>query len=152
MYTVLTQDVKGLGYKGDVVNVKRGYFVNFLYPNGLAEFASEGAVKRTSTERKERVLRAEELRKRAQEISEQLESFVLELTVKTSSKGKLYGSIDEKAIAEALAKQAKIEVSPDQVEMAEHFKTVGDYKVNLKLTDNIIVSIGVKLEAEEASE
>lgn len=147
MYVVLTEDIKDLGYKGDVANVKRGYFVNFLYPNGLAEFATGGLIDKTANERKERVLKAEELKKRAVEVSEKLVSFGLEIKVKASEKGKLYGSIDEKAICEALAEQAKIEVFPEQVKMEEHLKKVGEYKVDLQLTDEIKITIGVKVEA-----
>ncbi len=149
MYVVLTKDVKDLGYKGDVANVKRGYFVNFLYPNGLADFAVEKLVDKTAGERRERVLKAEELKNKAVEISKKLVSFVLEIKAKASEKGKLYGSVDEKAICKVLAEQAKIEVLPDQVKMKESLKKVGEYKVDLQLTDEIKVAIGVKVEAVE---
>jgi large subunit ribosomal protein L9 len=149
MYIVLTKDVKDLGYKGDIVQVKRGYFVNYLYPNDLAEFASERAVQKTAQGRKERVLRAEELRKRAAEISQQLATFTLEITMKASSKGKLYGSVDEKRICEALAKQAKVEVLPEQVKMDEHYKQVGDYQVSIQLVPEMPVVLTVKVVAEE---
>ncbi len=145
MFVVLTKDVKNLGYKGDLVNVKRGHFVNFLYPNSLADFATETRITRTSAERKERVLRAEELRKKAQSISEQLATFVLEIAGKASAKGKLYGSIDEKKIVDALAEKAKIEVLPGNIKMQEHIKQVGDYSIILQLTPEVAVEVAVKV-------
>ena len=145
MYVVLTKDVKDLGYKGDITSVKRGYFVNFLYPNGLADFATEKLVDKTANERKNRVLKVEELKKKALEISKKLASFTLEIEAKVSAKDKLYGSIDEKVICEALAEQAKIEVLPEQVKMEEHFKKAGEYKVDLHLADEINVTIGVEI-------
>jgi large subunit ribosomal protein L9 len=145
MYAVLIQDQKNLGRKGDIVNVKRGYFVNYLYPRGVASFATTGIVAKTADERKQRVLRMEELKKQAVEISEKLAELTLEVAAKASAKGKLYGSVDEQAIINALKEQAKIELDSNMVIMPEHFKMVGEYSVRLRLTDEIIVPVSVNV-------
>lgn len=149
MYIVLTQDVKKLGYKGDVVNVKRGYFVNFLYPQGVADFATASLIKRTADERKQRVMRLEELIQKAEEIKNTIAGSIVTITKKASAKGKLYGSVDESAVVEALAREHKIEIEPSQVKMLEHFKSVGQYPVTLALTDVVNVDITVDIVAEK---
>lgn len=147
MHVILQKDVKGLGHKGDVAAVKDGYFRNFLLPRGLALMATEGLIHKTAEVRKNRMIKMEELKKRAQELQQTLAAFTLVIASKATAKGKLYGSVDEAAVVEALKAQAHVELETSQVKMKEHLKKVGEYVVDLRLTDIVKVPLKVTVEA-----
>lgn len=153
MHVVLQKDIKGLGHKGDIASVKDGYFRNFLLPRGLALMATERLIQKTAEVRKNRMIKMEEIKKRAQELQQTLAGCTLVIASKATAKGKLYGSVDEAAIVEALKNQAHVELETSQVKMTEHLKKTGEYSVELRLTDTVRVPLKVNVEAtQEAKE
>jgi len=147
MKVILKQKVQSLGHAWDVVEVKNGYARNYLFPQNLAEMATPGLLKRAEKQSADRTKKMEEILANAQGVAKKMAGITL--TFKEKAKGeKLYGSIAEKDIAEALTKEHKLEVSKDMVKMDEHIKTVGSHAVKIHLTEKTDVEIKVVVEAE----
>ena len=148
MQVVLVKRVPKLGNEYDVVNVKPGYARNFLFPRKLAVPAAEHELKRAEAMKAKVVQKIEAMVENAKEISEKIKDAVL--TFKKKARGeKLYGSIKEKDIADALKKQEKVEVKKEMVKIDEPLKTLGEHKVKLQLTEDIEMKIKVVIEAEK---
>ena len=148
MQVVLVKRVPKLGNEYDVVNVKPGYARNFLFPRKLAVPAAEHELKRAEVMKAKVVQKIEAMVENAKEISEKIKDAVL--TFKKKARGeKLYGSIKEKDIADALKKQEKVEVKKEMVKIDEPLKTLGEHKVKLQLTEDIEMKIKVVIEAEK---
>jgi len=147
MKVILKTRVPNLGYEWDVVNVKDGYARNFLLPKKLAEVATPKQIERAKRHMEERVKKMEELVAGAKEAAEKLAK--IELVFHKKARGnKLYGSIAEKDIQEALASEHKLEVSKESIRMAEHLKELGEYKVTIHLAEGVEAKIKVHVEAE----
>lgn len=148
MQVVLVKRVPKLGNEYDVVNVKPGYARNFLFPRKLAVPAAEHELKRAEVMKAKVVQKIEAMVENAKEISEKIKDAVL--TFKKKARGeKLYGSIKEKDIADALKKQEKVEVKKEMVKIDEPLKTLGEHKVKLQLAEDIEVGIKVVIETEK---
>ena len=148
MQVVLTDRVPKLGNKYDVVNVKSGYARNFLFPKSLAIPASSHEMKLAEDMKSKMVQKVEAMFENAKEIAEKLKGKVL--TFKRKARGeKLYGSLKEKDVADALAEQEKVEIKKEMVEIKEPIKTLGEHSVKLKLTEDVAVDIKVSIEEEK---
>ncbi len=136
MQVVLTQNVPSLGHKGDVKNVKDGYFQNFLCPRKMAMPATPSALKQAEETRKREVVTHEHIREQAQELKEKID--IAKVTLKAKAKGdKLYGSITEREIINALEKKLNIRLQKEHLLLSEHIKTVGAYEIPVKLAEGI---------------
>jgi large subunit ribosomal protein L9 len=149
MQVILTKNVEKLGRKGDVKNVKDGYYMNFLGPRKLAMVANPKLLKWAEKLRNKAVKEKEQINEQAAEIKKQLEEMTLILEAKTTDKDTLYGSIGEKEIIVELEKQAKIKLKKKQIVMDEHIKKVGKHKVKVNLTDDVQVDVKVEVKGKE---
>ncbi|KKR26176.1 MAG: 50S ribosomal protein L9, large subunit ribosomal protein L9 [Candidatus Peregrinibacteria bacterium GW2011_GWE2_39_6] len=149
MQIVLTQHVQSLGKKGDIKNVKKGYFRNFLSPRGLALRMTEKLLKQLEIQQGKAIKRKEESIAKAEEYKEMIESLKLTFAKKVTSKGKLYAAVTDKQIQEALEKQLKIELEKGAVEIDEHLKSTGEYEVKVVLTDHTSAILKVSIVAEK---
>ncbi len=148
MKVVLKTRVPNLGYEWDVVTVKDGYARNYLLPQKMADVATPKLIAMAEKRMEERTKRMEELAANAKETAEKLAK--VELIFKKKARGsKLYGSVAEKDVAEALAKDHKLEIDKDAVRMNEHLKELGDHKVMIHLTEGVDAEITVKIEEEK---
>ena len=102
MEIILKQDVKNLGYKNDVVNVKPGYARNFLIPQGMAILATPSARKVLAEEIRQQAFKQERIKKEATELAQVLEGLSLRIAAKASESGKIYGSVNNVQIANAI--------------------------------------------------
>lgn len=147
MKVILKKRVANLGHEWDIVNVKDGYARNFLLPQKLASMATPKLIAQAAKNAEERVKKMEEMVSDAKEIAKKLEGAAL--TFKKKARGeKLYGSITEKDIVDAIKKEYKLELDKESVSMKEHLKTLGDHKVKLKFTEGVTVQIAIKIVAE----
>ncbi|NLN27966.1 MAG: 50S ribosomal protein L9 [Firmicutes bacterium] len=146
MKVILTQDVKSLGKKGDVVEVKEGYGRNFLIPRGLAVAADEGNLRRLKHE--QAVQKSKEAREReeAEQVKAQLEQLTVTLRVKTGEKGRLFGSITAGDVADELAKHG-IEIDRRKIELDEPIKSLGAYTVTVRVYPGVTAQLKVVVEA-----
>ena len=148
MKVILKTRVPKLGNEWDIVTVKDGHARNFLFPKNLAEPATPALIKKAEELKVNRVKKAEDIIKNAKEIADKLSKSSVSFSMKAKD-GKLYGSITEKDIAEAILKEHKVEVGKEMVVMSEHIKSAGDHKVKLQLADKVSTEITVKVEEEK---
>jgi large subunit ribosomal protein L9 len=145
MDVVLNEDVKKLGYRGDVVNVKSGYFRNFLLPRGLADAATRGRLALAEKRNEKRVMAKQQILDNSKDILAKLEGLVVTLKEKVNDKGHLYAAVSESEVIEAVKAAANVELDASMLKM-EHFKEVGEHKVTVSLGSSAEVEIGVTVE------
>ena len=143
MEIILKQDIIGLGYKNDIVNVKRGYGRNFLIPTGKAVIASPSAKKQLAEDLKQQAHKLEAIKAEAVKKGEALNGVVLTITAKVSATGQLYGSVNAATVAEELAKKG-IEVDRKIITMRDA-KKVGDYEATVHFHKEVEVKVPVKV-------
>lgn len=148
MEVVLLQNVKHVGFAGDIVKVALGYARNFLLPNGLASIATPTEKAKAEEIKANRVAKQEEIQKNADEVAKKLEASTITLKRKVSSGDKLFGGVSEIDLAEAILDQAKVDLDKSHIHLHGHLKTVGEHKVDVHLYEGKHVSISVVIEAE----
>ena len=148
MQVVLKERVPKVGQKWDVINVKNGFARNYLFPRLLAVPANSKLIEMAKQKREERVKKLGEMMANAQEMAKSLKGFVIKFS-KKANKGKLYGSIAEKDIVEALMDQHKMEIENSMIKMEEHLKTLGEHYIKLHLTEGVDTEIKVIVEEEK---
>ena len=148
MQVILMEKVANLGNLGDVVKVKDGYARNFLIPHGKAKRATEANLKAFETRRAELEKAQAETLKAAQERGAKLNALTLQITQKAGVDGRLFGSVTNYDIVEALGKQGH-EVERSQVRMpAGALKQAGDYPLQIALHTDVVVTITVSVVGE----
>jgi large subunit ribosomal protein L9 len=148
MEIILKQDIPSLGHKDDIVNVKNGYAQNFLIPQGLATIATSSAKKVLAENIKQRAHKEAKIKGDAESIAKQLEGMKLIIGAKTSSTGKIFGSVNTIQIAEALAAKG-LELDRKAIIIKEdHIKEVGTYTAEVKLHRDVKVTIEFEVIAE----
>ncbi len=148
MQVVFTQNVKGVARKGEVKNVKDGFYQNFLLPKKLAVIATEGKVREAEIMRKNETVTKDRIKEQAQELQKKLSG--LKITLKSKANGdKLYGSITEKDILDALEKEAKVQLGKSNVVLSEHIKVVGTYEIPIMLTEGVNTKITLIVKGEK---
>ena len=147
MQVILKEDILNLGYKDDVVTVKSGYGRNYLIPQGKAVIATPSALKMLAENMKQRAHKLEKIKNDAKELAAKLEGVSLTIGAKTSSTCKIFGSVNNIQIAEALEK-AGYEVDRKVIFIKESVKEVGAYKAILKLHKEVSVEIPFEVVAE----
>lgn len=147
MKVILKEDVKNLGLAGSIVNVADGYARNFLIPRNLAVEASTKNVKALEQERKRIEEAARKAKEMAQEISKRLSSITLQIKAKAGEEGKLFGSITNADISEALKKEG-FDVDKRRIVLEEPIKRLGSYTVNVKLHQEMTVPVNINIISE----
>ena len=148
MKVILTDNIVRVGVKGDLVDVKPGYFRNYLNPQGLAVEANKKNM--AELEEMQAKLKEEEAqnRKEAEELKEKIEALTLTQTVNVGEDGKLFGSITNKDLAEALAEKG-IEIDRKRIEDVEKIEGTGEFTLNVRLYPEINADLKVEVVAEE---
>lgn len=148
MEIILKQDVANLGQKDEIVKVKDGYARNYLIPKGLAISASESAKKVLAENTRQRAHKEAKIKAEAQAQAEKMKNLKLTIGAKTSTTGKIFGSVNTIMIAEAL-KEKGFEVDRKNIIIdEEHIKEVGTYKAKAKLHREVSVEIAFEIVAE----
>ncbi|HOT64128.1 MAG: 50S ribosomal protein L9 [Bacteroidetes bacterium ADurb.BinA261] len=147
MEVILKEDVPNLGYKDDIVNVKRGYGRNYLIPQGKAYIATESAKKVLAENLKQRAHKIEKIKNEAQELASKLEGVSLTIGAKTSSTGTIFGSVTNIQIADAL-KEKGFEIDRKLIVIKDPVKEVGTYKATVKLHKEVSVEIPFEVVSE----
>jgi large subunit ribosomal protein L9 len=147
MEVILKQDVKNLGEKDDIVNVKPGYGRNYLIPKGFAQQATESARKVLAENLKQAQFKQEKIRKDADAIATRLEGIKLTIGAKAGETGKIFGAINTIQIADALKKEG-FEVDRRRITFDAEPKFVGEYTANLNLHKEVKVKVPFEVVAE----
>ena len=146
MKVILLQDVKGKGKKGQMIEVSDGYARNFMLPKKMAIEATADAVNTMRMNDKAAAEKAARERAEALEISKKLRDMTLTVTAKGGGAGRLFGSVTNQEIADALAKQTGIKLDKRKIVIADPIKNVGTYTVTCKLGYEISAPLTVKIE------
>lgn len=148
MEIILKQDMPGLGHKNDIITVKKGYARNFLIPKGYALLATERAKKIHTENQRQRAHKEEKIKNEALELAGKLEGLSLTIGAKTSSTGKIFGSVNTIQIAEGLQKEG-FEIDRKNISLSEDvIKNVGSYKASIKLHKEVNVEIDFEVITE----
>ena len=147
MKVLLCEDIRRLGWLGDVVEVAEGYARNYLLPQGLAQVATENNIRAIADEKAKRAEARIEERKRMQTAAEAVAGAEVVLAAKANEHGHLFGSVSEKDIAENLRGQG-FTVANEVVALREHIKEVGSHEVTLRFADDLKVKVNVVVVAE----
>ena len=149
MELILIEDVAGLGYKNDIVSVKKGYGRNYLIPQGKAVIASESARKVLAENLKQRAHKLAKIKADAEELAAKLAPVALTIATKVSATGTIFGAVNNIQIAEALAKLG-FEIDRKTIVVKETVKEVGSYTATVTLHKEVSVEIPFEVVAEEA--
>ena len=145
MRVILRTDVKGVGNKGDVLDVTNGYGRNFLLPRGLAFLATEGAEAQAEGMRRSRDIKDAADRTAAEDVAKTLVSSPVTISARVGADEKLFGSVTSADIAEAVASQTGVEIDRKQLVLADPIRTVGTHLVPLKLHANVEFPVTVEV-------
>ena len=148
MEIILKQDVERLGSKDDVIKVKDGYARNYLIPQKKAIEASASAKKVLAENIRQRAHKEAKLKNEAQKIADQLVNKKITIGAKTSTLGKIFGSVNTIQLAEAINKKG-FEIDRKQIMLPEdHIKEVGTYTAKIKLHKEVIIEVEFEVVAE----
>jgi large subunit ribosomal protein L9 len=148
MEIILKQDILSLGQKDDIIKVKDGYARNYLIPNGFAISATESAKKVLAENTKQRAHKEAKIKNEAAAQAEKMKGIKLKIGAKTSTTGKIFGSVNTIQLAEAL-KEKGFEIDRKNIIFnEEHIKEVGTYKAKVKLHREVSVEIEFEIVAE----
>ena len=139
MKIILIEDVQNLGYKDDVVEVKNGYGLNYLIPQKKAILATESNLKQLNEKLKQQAQKRAKIKADAEAVAEKIKGLVLEVAVKASEEGKVYGSVTNIQLAEAFA-AAGAEIDRKLI-VVEPAKTLGEHTCTVKLHREVSVEV-----------
>ncbi|MDX9855309.1 MAG: 50S ribosomal protein L9 [Parcubacteria group bacterium] len=144
MKVILLKDVNKTGRAGEVVNVADGYVRNFLFPQGLAQQATDASLKKIeeikAQQEKEEKTKMEKFKKEAEKINGK------KITILEKAKGgKLFGSVDDKRIAEEVSKQLGVSVGSESIKTGKPIREIGEKEIEISLTDELKAKLTVEI-------
>ena len=143
MKVILTQDIKGVGKKDEIINANDGYARNFLFPKKLAVEANNQNMSLLQGRKDKANYQKEQDKDNANQIKEKLAKIMLTIKVKAGENGKIFGSITSKEIASELSKQENITIDKKKIVQDEPIKSYGTYSLKAKLGYEITATIAV---------
>ncbi|MCX7856818.1 MAG: 50S ribosomal protein L9 [Deltaproteobacteria bacterium] len=149
MRVILTENLEGVGKRGDVINVRDGYGRNYLIPKGFAVLATDGNLKRLEHLIKEREKKRDRIKKHSEEIKKLLEEKEITVFKKIGKDGKLFGSVTQKDIAEAMEKALKVSIDKRNIHIHEPIKTEGLHMVEVDLGQGIKAEVKIAVEKKK---
>ncbi|MBA3971170.1 MAG: 50S ribosomal protein L9 [Bacteroidetes bacterium] len=148
MEVILKQDVKNLGYKDDVVNVKPGYGRNFLLPKNLAQMATVSSKKMLSETVKQRAFKDQKVKTAAEATAAKLKDMVVKVGAKVGESGKIFGSVTSVQLADAI-KKLGYDVDRKNITMSEEgVKTIGTYTADIRFHKEVTGTISFEVVQE----
>jgi large subunit ribosomal protein L9 len=147
MDILLVSDVDKLGKRGDKVSVKPGFARNYLLPSGVAVLPTVANVRRIEKSRRAWLAEEKKIVEQARKLAEILKPVSLTIVEKSSDEGRLYGSVNDKVVAGALAKEG-FELDSKVVRLDAPIREIGNYEVRIHLHSDVEVFIPLKVRAE----
>jgi large subunit ribosomal protein L9 len=145
MKVILLTDLKGRGSEGDVIEVARGFAVNYLLPRKMAVEATPGNLKQLEARKHNIAKREAERRAEAERVAGAIAGKTVVVEAKAGDEGKLFGSVTAGMIAEAMNAQLGVDLDRRKLELRTHIKTLGDYPVTAHLYADVAVDITVRV-------
>ncbi len=147
MKVLLLTDVKGTGKKGEIKEVADGYAKNFLLKTGKARIADNSAISENKMKKSASDYHKEMEKQAAKAMADKLENAKIVVEIKCGENGKTFGSVTTKEISEALNKKG-FEIDKRKIELKEPLKTIGNYKINIKLHPEVSAKIELDIVAK----
>lgn len=147
MEIILTQDVKALGKKGDIVKVSDGYARNFIFPKKLGMEATKQNLYDLNMQKAAEEKRLKEILEEAKNQAKKLGELSIKVTIKAGEGGKTFGSVSTKEIAAALKEQHGLDIDKKKLQLGEPIKNAGIYNVPVKLHPQVTAELKVTVEA-----
>lgn len=144
MEVILKEDIKGLGYKNDIINVKSGYGRNYLIPQGFALIASPSNRKMVEENVKQASHKADKLKKDAEELAAKIGDTVLEIPAKAGESGRIFGSITTLQVADAL-KNKGFDIDRKKISIEADIKTLGEYTAEIDLHKEVKHEVTIRV-------
>ena len=148
MKVLLRSDVKGVGRRGDVVDVKSGFARNFLMPNGQALAATDSMALQSASMRKARDLRDAQSREAAETQRGVIEKASLSIAARAGANGRLFGSVTEADVVNAIRTATSISLERGQITLTEHIKELGTSSATVELFDGVVATVSIEVVAK----
>lgn len=145
MKVVFLKDVPGKGRKGDVKEINDGFARNFLIPKSLAVIATASIVNKLENEGRQRAEKEKKLLEQHQKIKADLDKRIFSIYVKTGDKNQIYGSVHEKDVQAVIKEKTKYSFEKNQIILPKHIKELGEYRIDVRLSGNIVAHPKIKL-------
>ena len=150
MEVILKQDIPKLGYKNDLITVKDGYGRNYLIPKGLAIMASETAKKVLAEDKRQKAHKEEKILKEAEDLGKALGAISVKIAAKAGTSGKIFGSVNDIQIANAIKEQHNFDVDRKDILLdGDSIKDLGEYTAKIRLHKDVTVEIKFEVFGEE---
>ena len=149
MKVVLLEDVKSLGKKGELVNASDGYARNFLLPRKLAKEANAQAMNELKNAEEAKAFKIKSETENAKAAVEKINDKTLKISAKAGQKGRIFGSVTAKEIAEEIKRQFGVEVDKRKVSIDTDIKSFGTYKAEVKLYTGIAATVNVMVTEQQ---
>ena len=147
MEIILTQDVKALGKKGEIVKVSDGYARNFILPKKLGLEATKQNLYDLNVQKAAEEKRLKEILEEAKAFGKKLEELTITVSIKMGEGGRTFGSVSTKEITEAAKKQYNLDLDKKKLQLNDPIKNAGSYTVPVKLHPQVTAELKVKVEA-----
>ncbi len=148
MKVILLEDVKSVGKKGDLVEIKEGYAKNFIIPKKLGVEATDANRNTLKLQKKNEEKIAKEQLEAAQALAAELEQMTVRMEIKGGEGGKTFGSVSSKEIAKAVEEQYGKEIDKKKIQLGETIKAAGTHEVTVKLHPKVTAKLRVHVEAK----
>jgi large subunit ribosomal protein L9 len=148
MKVLLKEDIKKLGWFGEIVEVNNGYARNYLLPQGLATTVSEDSIRSLAEEKARRAEQRIKEKNRLEEAAKAVDGAEAVIAAKANEQGHLFGSVTEHQIAANLREQG-FTVADEVVHLHDHIKEVGTHQVKLRFAENVVASVNVVVVPEQ---
>lgn len=148
MDIILLQDVDNLGYKDDVVNVKPGYARNFLIPRNMALVANRSNLKALEEKLRQTELKRQKLLAEYEAQAKKIEEATIKVGAKVGTSGKIFGSITNIQVADAIKNTTGVEVDRKKLKLQDEIKSLGTYKAKVELHKDVVIEFDFEVIAE----
>ena len=149
MEVILKQDIPKLGYKNDLITVKSGYGRNYLIPKGLAILATETNKKVLTEVKKQKAHKEEKILNEAETLAKALKSISIKIAAKAGTSGKIFGSVNDVQIVNAIKEQHNFEIDRKNIQVdGESIKELGEYIAKIRLHKDVTVELKFEVFAE----
>lgn len=145
MKVILTQDIKGVGKKDEIINANDGYARNFLLPRKMAVEANSQNMSLLQGRKDSANFKKEQEKENALKIQDKLSKIMLKIKVKAGGNGKIFGSITSKEIATELKNQYSIEIDKKKILLKDSIKEIGVFNIEIKLYEGIIGKLKIDI-------
>ena len=148
MKVLLRSDIKGVGRRGDIVNVSSGHARNFLLPNDLAIVANAGTIAQAEVMRKSREMQVAADRESARLVAASLATTVITIAAKAGNEGRLFGSINAVEIAKAVLDQTGVTIDRKGVQLEAPLRQLGEHSVTAEIFTDVVATLQINLVAK----